>query len=137
LPRRLRWQELSALILGNDPLDLDEQLIFWRLPHGSIEKDHLHAGLPQLVQNHRLMRLLAGQPIRTMDIEAIQTSGCRHIPQPLQRWAHEAGSTVALIPKRPHLVPGDTIGRDTSLQIRELTGDCLGLGLVARQETRA
>src|SRR5262249_51114817 len=59
LPAPTALQELRALILGNDALDLHEEVILGGLPERSIENDHLDARLRQFLQEHDLVRIVA------------------------------------------------------------------------------
>src|SRR5262245_45062789 len=70
-----------------------------------------------------------------MNVEAIEAAGSSHIAQPLQRRPHQGCATVALVDKQEDLCPGDPIAGDAGLQLRELTGDGLGLCLLLGGDT--
>jgi transposase len=59
LPAPTALQELRALVLGNDALDLHEEVILGGLTERAIEKDHLDARLRQFFQEHDLLRIVA------------------------------------------------------------------------------
>jgi hypothetical protein len=59
LPAPTALQELGALLLGNDALDLHEQVILGGLTERSIEKDHLDTRPRQFLQEHDLVRIVA------------------------------------------------------------------------------
>ena len=56
--------DLCPLILGDDALNLQQEVIFRALPDRLIEKNHLDAVASPFVQKDDLIGVTAGQPIR-------------------------------------------------------------------------
>jgi N-acetyl-gamma-glutamylphosphate reductase len=80
-------------------LHLEEQLVFRRLPHFSVQEIHFDAIFEQFFQEQHLVRVVASQTIRTMDIQPIDPSSRCRISQSFERRANERGSAVAIIKK--------------------------------------
>jgi hypothetical protein len=59
---------------------LQEKIIFRALPQRSIEKEDLHAGPLPFIDPEYLISVLAGQPIRRMDIDTVQHAGGNQSP---------------------------------------------------------
>src|SRR6266700_1763402 len=92
-------QDFCSLILSNHPLNLEQKVIFRRLPDFPIEKDYLDSRSQELFQQKYLMSVVTCQSIRTMHIELINASRCCHITQPFERRANERCATVTIIDK--------------------------------------
>ncbi len=64
-------QHLGSFVLGEHALQLQQQAVLGRGPDQVIEKDHLRAGLGELLDQQNLMRIAAGEAIRGMDVDEI------------------------------------------------------------------
>jgi hypothetical protein len=73
------FEELGPFVFGNDSLHLQEELIFRGLSEWSVEENHLHPMLGQLLQEQNLVGVVASEAVGTMHVDAIQPSGCGHI----------------------------------------------------------
>jgi hypothetical protein len=87
------------LVLGHRPADLQQQLVVWILAHRPIEElDHRAISLQFFDQQH-LMHVVARQPIRRGDQDAVQSGTRGDIAQAVQTRAPEAGAAVAIVAK--------------------------------------
>src|SRR4051812_49613229 len=90
-------QDLGALVLSNDTLDLKQQVVLGGAADRTVEEDDLCAGPAQLLNQEHLMGIAAGEAVRSMHINASQLSCRSGIPQALQSRAKQDGSAVALV----------------------------------------
>jgi hypothetical protein len=88
---------LGALILGNDPLDLEQQLVLRRLRWGVIQEDDAHPRASEFVEEQYLMHILAGQAVRAVDIEDLNSTQRCQVPYPFERGANQGRAAVAVI----------------------------------------
>jgi hypothetical protein len=86
-----------ALILGDRPTDLQQQLIVGIVTHRPIQKLHLAAVPAQLVDEQHLMDVVAGQPVGCGDQHQVELGQCSMVPQPVQARSAQAGTAVAVI----------------------------------------
>ncbi len=66
--------DFGTLVLGHDPLDLQQQVVFRTVTQGAVEEHHLDAAARELVHEQDLVGVFPGQPIRGVDIEPIDGS---------------------------------------------------------------
>src|SRR4051812_14442250 len=127
-PAPTAFQNLGALVLGDHPLDLQQQVVLGRAGDRAVEEDDLSAGAPELLHQQHLVGMAASQPVGGMDIETIDAAGRHGIAQPLQRRAQQAGAAVALVDIGVIGLELATIGGDALAQRGDLAGD----GVIAR-----
>src|SRR5262249_15542706 len=127
--------DLGSLILGNHPLHLQEQVIFWALPQGPVEEHDLHPGASELIDQEYLIGIFARQAIWRVHIKPIHTARRHDVAQALQRWAHQGGPTIPFIEKLHRLGHRQPLGGQALAQGRHLAGDSLGLGLLLGRDT--
>src|SRR4051794_41976357 len=87
-------QDLGALVLSNDTLDLKQQVVLGGAADRTVEEDDLCAGPAQLLNQEHLMGIAAGEGGRRMHKKANQKSCRSGIPQKLQSRAQQDGSPV-------------------------------------------
>src|SRR5690349_5786337 len=95
-----------------------------------IEEDHLRAGVGEFFEQQNLMRVAAGEAIRGMDVDEINRRQRHEIAQPLQGWADQAGTAVAVVDE-PQIIPDTmTLLLRTCDQLRQLAVDGVMLSLL-------
>jgi hypothetical protein len=99
LPRRLRSKILARSYASLHPLDLQQELIFWRLTHFSVQEDNLNTCPYELFQQEHLVSVVARQVIGAMHIEVINAQSLRDITQALQGRTNERCPAVAIVHK--------------------------------------
>src|SRR4051794_41538704 len=87
-------QDLGALILSNDTLDLKQEIVLGGAANWAIEEDDLHAGPAQLLNQEHLMGIAAGEAGRRLHIKANQQSCPSGIPPELPKRGETDGSAV-------------------------------------------
>ena len=83
-PAAAALQDPGALVLGDNTLDLQQQVVLRRAADRTVEEDDLGAGTPELLHQQHLMGLAAGQPVGGMDVETVDAAGRHGVTQPLQ-----------------------------------------------------
>src|SRR4051794_41661286 len=92
-------QDLGALVLSNDTLDLKQQVVLGGAADRTVEEDDLCAGPAQLLNQEHLMGIAAGEAGRSMHIKANQLSFRRGNPPTLPSRAEQEGSPVGPLGK--------------------------------------
>ena len=93
------FDDLRPLILGDHALHLQEEIIFWALAQGPVEKNDLHPGPPEFIHEQDLIGVFAGEPVRRVHVQPIHRTRCHHIAEAFERGAHQGGSTVSVVKK--------------------------------------
>src|SRR3954462_2054276 len=126
------FRDQAALVLGHRAADLQQELVVWILAHRPVEGLDLAACGRDLLPEEHPMHIVAGQPVRGGDQDAIQLTHRRPISQPLQARPFETGAAVAIIPEdvlgrhAPPLLEG--MGLQALQLLSEAVGLCLALG---------
>jgi hypothetical protein len=100
---------------------LEQELILWRLPYFSVEKNDLNTCSDKLFQQEHLVGVVACEPIRAMHIQAIDPACRRDVTETFERRTDEGGPAVAVVYKLQLSRKGDAFGLQTSSQICKLT----------------
>jgi hypothetical protein len=79
------FHDLGTLVLGNHPLDLKQEILLGIAADGIVQKDHLHAATPELLDDQHLISIFAREAIRRMNIEAIEDAGRGLVTKTLKR----------------------------------------------------
>ncbi len=74
------FHNLGSFVLGDDALDLQQQIVLVAMAEGAVEEDDLDAGRLQFLQQQVLQRETAGEAVGRQDIEAIKRTGCGLVP---------------------------------------------------------
>ena len=88
---------MRALVFRKHPLQLQQQSILRCLADRSVEEHYLGAGTRELLDQHRLVRIGAGQAVGRMHVEHVDRPHRREVAQPLQRRADQACPALALV----------------------------------------
>jgi hypothetical protein len=125
-------QNLGPLVLGNDSLNLQQQLLLRRRCHRVIEEHDFHASSAKFLDQEHLERVLPGQPVRRMHVETIDRAGSRLIPQSLKSRPLQSFSRDAVVAKAKLDVELHAFLRNSLLDRAHLAVDgvrlCLLLG---------
>jgi hypothetical protein len=70
------------------------------MPEGIAEEDDLDAAMSEFLQDEDLIGILARKSIRIEDVEAIDSTGGRMIPEPLKGRTNQRAPTVVLQPQK-------------------------------------
>jgi hypothetical protein len=109
---------------------LQQELILWRLPYFSVEKNDLDACSDKLFQQEHLMGVVACKPIWAMHIQAIDPACRRDVTETFESRTDEGGPAVAVVHKLQLSRKRDAFGRQASSQICQLTLNCPGFVLL-------
>ena len=116
-------QDLGPLVLGDDALDLKQQVVLRGAADRVVEEDHVGPGPPELLDQQDLVGIAAGQPVRRHDVDALDRSSGDRVAQALQRRAHQERAAVALVDIGVVRLQSPTVGRDPLAQDRHLSED--------------
>jgi hypothetical protein len=100
LTTSVTFTDFGTLILGDHPLDLQEQIVFRALAQRPGEEDALDPGAPKLLHQHDLIGIFARPPIRGVHIHAISHTTCADIAPALEGWPNHGRPTIAFVQKR-------------------------------------
>ena len=123
-------QDLGPLILGDHPLDLEQQVILRRLAQRAVEEHDLDAGTPELVDEQHLIGIAPGQPIRGVNVEAVDEARGDGIAKALQAGSLQGGAAVAIIDEAMVWRNLQPILGEAGLQRGDLAGNRAALGLM-------
>jgi hypothetical protein len=88
--------EHRPFVLGDGPLNLEEELVRRGIREGAVEKDELAAQATELLQEEDLRGILTGQAVRPPPGPELKGPFAGGITQPIQARPVEPGATVAL-----------------------------------------
>ena len=91
--------DARALVFRKHPLQLQQQSILRRLADRPVEEHHLGAGTRELLDQHRLVRIGAGQAVGRMHVGDVNRPHRREVAQSLQRGSDQACSALAIVEK--------------------------------------
>ena len=91
------FEDLGPLVFGDHALNLEQKIVLRGATDRVVQKDNLRTRAAKLIDQEHLMGVTAGEPIRGMDINAIDLAASNCISQPLQRRAKQDCTTVAFI----------------------------------------
>ena len=116
LPAAGALTDLRALVLGDHPLELAQQLVLGRAaPLGLLREAHRHAHARELLQQQHLVGVAAREPIGRVAEQHLERSLRRAVAQPLQRWALQAR------PREPLVLEHEILADEQSALSGELT----------------
>jgi len=116
-------ENLGALILGYDALNLQQEIILRRVADRAVQECDLGPTAAKLLDQQNLMGVLARQPIRREHIDALDIPAGHRIPQLLQRQTlkvHPAATIIHIAAIRLEL---KAVTSDAFLQRRDLAID--------------
>ena len=118
------------LVLGDRPLDLQQELVAGVIGDGAVEERDGAAGAAELLQEQDLVGVLAGQAVGGEDAEDLDLAVAHAIAQGVEAGPVEAGAAAALVPEHVVVVQVVTLGLGPGAQGGELAVDGL-LALLA------
>src|SRR5215210_3257069 len=130
-------QDLGALVFGDDPLDLEQQVVLRASADRAVEEGDLNAGAPELLHQQSLVRMTPGEPVWSEQVDAVDVPGGHCVAQPLQGWPHQGGSAVPRVDIGVVRSACGPIGHDPLAQGGDLAGNRMVTrlgGCVARIE---
>jgi hypothetical protein len=83
-------QDFGPLVFGDYALNLEQEIVLRGAADRAVEESNLRARAAKLIDEEHLMGVTAGEPVRSMDIDALDMAASDGISQPLQRWARIA-----------------------------------------------
>ena len=89
--------DLSSLILGNNALDLQQQVVLRALPQPAVEEDHLDAGAAELLDEHGLVGEIPRQAVGRVDVEAVDAAAGRLVAQTLEGGPQQGGAAATVV----------------------------------------
>ena len=89
--------DARPLVFGEHALQLQQQGVLRRLPDWVVEEHDLGAGAPELLDQHRLVRIRAGQAVGCVHIDQVDGPHRRKVAQALQRGPDQARAAVAVV----------------------------------------
>ncbi|MCM8738663.1 hypothetical protein M5E06_31635 [Azospirillum sp. A1-3] len=69
------FQDLGALVLGDHPLDLEQEVVFGTGADGMVDEDDLGTGPAELLDEKDLIGVTTREPVRGMDVDLIDYAG--------------------------------------------------------------
>jgi hypothetical protein len=65
------FEDLGPLVFGDDALNLEQKIVLRGATDRVVQEDNLRARAAKLIDQEHLMGVTAGEPIRGMDIDAL------------------------------------------------------------------
>jgi hypothetical protein len=96
--------DLGSLIFSDNALHLQEQVIFGALTERPVQEHQLDTAPPPLVEEKNLIRVVAGQAVGRVDVDAVNGANRCQVAQPIQSWADPKNSQ-----RDPHVGNGDEL----------------------------
>jgi hypothetical protein len=122
-------QDLGALIFGDDPLHLQQQVILGTAAQFAVEENYLHAATLQLIHQQELICVLPREPVRRMYVESIDGPIGYLVAQSFQGRSDQTGAAVTIVDKAQLRIQDMAVRFNALPQGGQLTGDGSGLGL--------
>ena len=88
---------MRALVFRKHPLQLQQQGVLRRLADRPVEEHHLGTGTRELLDQHRLVRVRAGQAVGGVHVDDVDGRHRREVAQPLQRGSDQARPALAVV----------------------------------------
>jgi hypothetical protein len=114
-------ENLAALVLGDDALNLQQEVIFCRVADRAVQEYHLGPSATKLLDQQYLVGVASCEPVRRVNIDALDMPGGHRIAQLLQRQPlkiHAAATVIHVAVVRLKLQP---VSGNALLQRRDLT----------------
>lgn len=124
------FQDLGALVFGDDALDLEQELVRGGLLQRAVEEDDFDPVAVELFKEQHLVGVFACQTIRGVDIEAVELASGSSVAQAFQGRPPQGGAAVAVVGEAAGRVELQAIVADAFVQGIDLAGDGLPLGLL-------
>jgi len=87
----------GPLVLGDGPLDLEQELIVRVVGEGSVDELDVAGSLAELLQQEDLVGVAAGQPVGAVDAEDVELALAGGVAEAVERRTIEPRARVALV----------------------------------------
>src|SRR5262249_51466145 len=115
--------DLGALVLGDHALDLDQEVPRRIIAVGVAQEDDLDAAAGGRLEDQDLIGIFAGEPIRVLDVEAVEGPGGGLVAEPLQGRAEEQGPADAVVDEPQLRLAARPVLADAPVERLELARD--------------
>ncbi len=95
------FQDLGALVLGDHALELHQQCVFGAVAARALDEHHGRAGLGELLDQQRLIGVLASQPVGRVDQQHVHRDLADQIAQLFQRRPDQTRPGLAVVFEHP------------------------------------
>ena len=109
-------QDLGALVLGDHPLDLEQEVVLGAGTDRSVDEHHLGTGPSELLDQQDLVGVAARQAVGSEDVDAVDQTARHPVAQPLQSRAPQGGAAEPLVDKDILGLERDAVGADPVAQ---------------------
>jgi len=116
-------ENLGALVLGDDALNLQQEIILRRAADRAVQEYHLGPGAAKLLDQQDLMGMASCQPVGRMHIDALDMAAGNRIAQLLQCRTLKVRAAAPIIHIAVIRLKLEAINGDALLQRRDLTVD--------------
>jgi hypothetical protein len=90
-------QNFGSLVFGDHALNLEQEIVLRGAGDRGVQENNLRSRAAKLIDQEHLMGITAGEPVRSVDIDALDMAASNRIPQALQRRTKQDRTTVAFI----------------------------------------
>jgi hypothetical protein len=125
-------QDLRALVLGDHPLELHQELVLRCGRLRRLDEHRLDAVAGELLGQQHLIGILAAQTIRCVDQHRLDVPLGRKVADPFQAGPYQVGAAVARVLEDPILRHLEPLSTGELLECRRLAGNRVGLLLLVR-----
>src|ERR1700681_4481510 len=115
------FENLGALVLRDDALNLQQEVILRRVADRAVQEYHLCPGAAKLLDQQYLVGVTSRQPVRRVNIDALDMTGSHRIAQLLQRRPLKIRATATVIYVAVIRLKRKPVSRNALLQRRDLT----------------
>ena len=130
LPAAAALEHLRPLVLGEHPLQLQQQGVLGAVADRPVQEHHPRIRPGELLEQQHLVRVTAGEAVGGVDVDDVDRRERDHVAQALQGGANEGGAAVAVVDEQHRVLDLVTLLRRKRLQLAQLAIDGLPLGLL-------
>ena len=116
-------QNFGSFVFGDHALNLEQEIILRGAADRTVQKNNLRARAVKLIDQQHLMGVTAGEPVRSVDVDALDMAASNRIPQTLQSRAKQDRTTVAFVHVVVIRFELKAVGSDPLPQRGDLAGD--------------
>jgi hypothetical protein len=121
---------LGTLVLGDHALDLEQQVLLGAAADGVAQEHDLDAAPGQLFEDQDLIGIFARESVGVEHVDPVDGPGGSLVPEPLEAWAGQDGSAVAIVHEAQLGVALQGVACDPLADRLELTVNRVLLGLL-------
>jgi len=115
--------DLGALVLGDDTLNLHQQLALGTLSRHLIQEDHVTPKVLELVHQDHLMGVAPGEAIWRVDVDHVDRSFCSQVPQAVEARPVEVRAAAAVVEQNVLVVEHVVVLSHPGTQVSQLRLD--------------